>query len=94
MPPPKKYPKSLRKKGALRTVARCHADTASVQPKEYWNDVCPIEWGAMEKYEVRGARMTEGERGRSQRSVGRQRGGPSPRRHAGFGSRRPGGGPT
>jgi serine/threonine protein kinase len=52
MPPPKKYPKSLRKKGALRTVARCYAETATMQPKEYWNDVCPIEWGVMEKYEV------------------------------------------
>lgn len=52
MPPPKKYPKSLRKKGALRTVARCYADVAALQPKEYWNDICPIEWGMMEKYEV------------------------------------------
>ncbi|KIY93472.1 hypothetical protein MNEG_14489, partial [Monoraphidium neglectum] len=39
-------------KGALRTVARCYPDVAAMQPKEYWNDVCPIEWGAMEKYEV------------------------------------------
>ncbi|KAI8465873.1 MAG: kinase-like domain-containing protein [Monoraphidium minutum] len=52
MAPPKKYPKSLRRKGALRTVARCYADVAAMQPRDYWNDACPIEWGAMEKYEV------------------------------------------
>ncbi|GBF88823.1 casein kinase II alpha subunit [Raphidocelis subcapitata] len=52
MAPPKKYPKSLRKKGALRTVARCYADVAAGQPKEYWNDACTVEWGAMEQYEV------------------------------------------
>lgn len=52
MAPPKKYPKSLRRKGALRTVARCYPDVAAMQPKEYWNDACPIEWGAMDKYEV------------------------------------------
>lgn len=50
--PPKKYPKSLRKKTALRTVARTYADAAQQQPKEYWNDVCNIEWGNQDKYEV------------------------------------------
>jgi len=50
--PPKKYPKSLRKKNALRTVARTYADAAQQQPKEYWNDVCNIEWGNQDKYEV------------------------------------------
>ena len=52
MAPPKKYPKSLRKKGALRTVARCYAERAASQPKEYWNDAVAVEWGAMERYEV------------------------------------------
>lgn len=50
--PPKKYPKSLRKKSALRTVARTYADAAQQQPKEYWNDVCNIDWGNQDKYEV------------------------------------------
>lgn len=50
--PPKKYPKSQRKKTALRTVARSYADAAQQQPKEYWNDVCSIEWGNQDKYEV------------------------------------------
>lgn len=50
--PPKKYPKSQRKKNALRTVARTYADAAQQQPKEYWNDVCSIEWGNQDKYEV------------------------------------------
>lgn len=53
MGPPKKYPKSLRKKGAMRSVARAHADYAAMQPKEYWNDWCPIEWGELEDYEVK-----------------------------------------
>jgi casein kinase II subunit alpha len=50
--PPKKYPKSIRKKNALRTVARTYADAAQQQPKEYWNDVCNIDWGNQDKYEV------------------------------------------
>jgi len=52
MAPPKKYPKSIRKRSALRTVARTYADAAQQQPKEYWNDVCNIDWGNQDKYEV------------------------------------------
>eukprot|EP00882_Tetradesmus_deserticola_P020187 GHRQ01021762.1.p1 GENE.GHRQ01021762.1~~GHRQ01021762.1.p1 ORF type:complete len:200 (+),score=35.95 GHRQ01021762.1:138-737(+) len=50
--PVKKYPKSTRRKGALRSVARCYAEAAAQQPALYWNDVCSIEWGNQEKYEV------------------------------------------
>jgi casein kinase II subunit alpha len=50
--PPKKYPKSTRRKGALRSVARSYAEAAAQQPALYWNDVCSIEWGNQEKYEV------------------------------------------
>eukprot|EP00878_Enallax_costatus_P010839 GHUV01011319.1.p2 GENE.GHUV01011319.1~~GHUV01011319.1.p2 ORF type:complete len:197 (+),score=47.18 GHUV01011319.1:282-872(+) len=50
--PPKKYPRSIRKKNALRTIARTYSDAAQQQPKEYWNDVCHIEWGDQDKYEV------------------------------------------
>lgn len=50
--PPKKYPKSTRRKGALRTVARAYAEAAAQQPANYWNDVCNIDWGNQEKYEV------------------------------------------
>lgn len=52
MPPAKKYPKSVRKKGALRSIAREHAEAASLQPTSYWNDVCDIQWGDQSKYEV------------------------------------------
>lgn len=50
--PPKKYPRSIRKKGAVRTVARSYTEAAQQQPKEYWNDVCNIDWGSQDKYEV------------------------------------------
>eukprot|EP00877_Chromochloris_zofingiensis_P009371 jgi/Chrzof1/4688/Cz14g22250.t1 len=52
MPPPKKYPKSVRKKGCLRTTARVYPDAAQQQPKDYWNDVCAIDWGNQDQYEV------------------------------------------
>ena len=52
--PPKKYPKSIRKKGALRTAARQYADAAQSKPRDYWNDCCVINWGNQEAYEVLG----------------------------------------
>jgi casein kinase II subunit alpha len=33
-------------------VARSYAEAAAQQPALYWNDVCSIEWGNQEKYEV------------------------------------------
>jgi len=49
--PPKKYPKSIRRKGALRSVAREHSEAASCQPPAYWNDVIDVHWGNL-NYEV------------------------------------------
>lgn len=54
MAPPKKYPRSARKKGAYHSVAREYVDAAQRQPREYWNDQLNIEWGEQDKYEVMG----------------------------------------
>lgn len=52
MAPPKKYPKSTRKRGFPRSVARQHAEVNIVQPKHYWDDTLQVTWGDLEHYEV------------------------------------------
>lgn len=48
----KKYPKSIRKKDALRLVARQYAGVNLKKPKEYWDDSLHIEWSNQDCYEV------------------------------------------
>lgn len=38
MTPPKKYPKSTRRKDSLRLVARHYSNVLLKKPKEYWDD--------------------------------------------------------
>lgn len=52
MTPPKKYPKSVRRKDALRVVARLHAGVNLKRPNEYWDDTLTVTWGQQDKYEV------------------------------------------
>lgn len=52
MTPPKKYPKSSRKKDALRLVARQYATVNLKKPREYWDDTATVTWGSQDKYEV------------------------------------------
>ena len=44
MAPPKKYPKSVRKKSALHSIARCYSDVNVAMPKEYWDESCRLTW--------------------------------------------------
>lgn len=52
MTPPKKYPKSTRKKDALRLVARQYATVNLKKPKDYSDDTVTVVWGSQDKYEV------------------------------------------
>lgn len=52
MAPPKKYPKSTRKKGARRTASRVYADVTHSQAPAYSDDSCEITWGELDKYDV------------------------------------------
>lgn len=52
MAPPKKYPKSVRRKDALRTIAREHAYVTSTKPRSYWDDSCHVIWGSQDHYDV------------------------------------------
>mmetsp|Transcript_38095 Transcript_38095/g.84870 ORF Transcript_38095/g.84870 Transcript_38095/m.84870 type:complete len:383 (-) Transcript_38095:1448-2596(-) len=52
MAPPKKYPRSTRKKDALRVVARAYSGVNLKKPKEYWDDSLQIDWGSLDNYEV------------------------------------------
>jgi serine/threonine protein kinase len=53
-PPPaaKKYPRSQRKRDALRVVSRTYASVNLQRPKEYWDDSLELEWGALDDYVV------------------------------------------
>jgi casein kinase II subunit alpha len=49
----KKYPRSSRRKGALRTVARAYADVNLKQPKGYWDDSLEdVHWSGLDGLEV------------------------------------------
>lgn len=52
MAPPKKYPKSARRKDAMRVVSRVYASANLQRPKEYWDDSLKIEWGGLENFQV------------------------------------------
>lgn len=48
----KKYPRSVRRRDALRLVARQHAGANLKKPKEYWDDTLNVAWGNQDNYEV------------------------------------------
>jgi casein kinase II subunit alpha len=52
MAPAKKYPKSLRKKNATRTISRVYSDVNLSKPKEYWDESCKLTWEDQDKYDV------------------------------------------
>lgn len=48
----KRYPRSVRRKDALRLVARQYATTILRKPKEYFDDSLSVTWGSQDQYEV------------------------------------------
>lgn len=50
--PPKKYPRSVRRKDARRFVSRVYSDVVPQQPKDYWDDSLSVKWGSQDDYEV------------------------------------------
>lgn len=50
--PPKKYPRSVRRKDARRYASRVYSDVISRQPREYWDDAVTLNWGNQDDYEV------------------------------------------
>ncbi|KAG2486550.1 hypothetical protein HYH03_014851 [Edaphochlamys debaryana] len=52
MAPQKRYPKSSRRKDALRLVAREHASVLLRKPAVYFDDTLNVTWGNQDSYEV------------------------------------------
>ncbi|PNH10954.1 Casein kinase II subunit alpha [Tetrabaena socialis] len=52
MAPPKRYPKSSRRKDSLRVVARDHATALLRKPTAYYDDTLNVTWGSQDQYEV------------------------------------------
>ena len=52
MAPPKKYPRSVRAKDALRVLARAYASANLRRPKEYYDDSLAIDMGPLDNYLV------------------------------------------
>lgn len=52
MAPPKRYPKSNRRKDGLRLVARDHATALLKKPAAYYDDSLNVTWGSQDQYEV------------------------------------------
>ncbi|EFJ42564.1 hypothetical protein VOLCADRAFT_83608 [Volvox carteri f. nagariensis] len=52
MAPPKRYPKSNRRKDGLRLVAREHATALLCKPAAYYDDSLNVSWGNQDQYEV------------------------------------------
>eukprot|EP00798_Chlamydomonas_sp_ICE-L_P025597 gene25597-11249_t len=48
----KKYPRSVRKKDALRLVSKVYSGVTLKQPKEYYDDQVDVEWGSQENFVV------------------------------------------
>ena len=52
MPPPKKYPRSVRAKDAHRVLSRCYASANLRQPKDYYDDSLSLEFGPLDNFVV------------------------------------------